>query len=57
MIEWFVDIIYTDSEEVVYNTGPFSSMKKAIKAERGININLDHDHYVTSISFKGEIEE
>ena len=44
----YVNIIEMNTEEVIKKLS-CRSMREAIRVERGVNINLDHENYYTSI--------
>lgn len=44
----YVNIIEIDSEEVIKKL-PCRSLHEAKRVEGGVNINLDHENYYTSI--------
>ena len=50
MEDCYVEIVKTDTGEVVKRMGPMSE-RKAERVESGANINLNHDGYYTRIVF------
>ena len=45
---WIVKVVSYDTEEIVKEI-PCKSEGQAAKAERGVNINLNHDKYFTFV--------
>ncbi len=45
--ELFVEVVESATDEVVKRLGPFASEHLAEKADRGANINLNHDRFYT----------
>jgi hypothetical protein len=49
-VEYFVEIRLYETDEVEKTLGPFPNERMADKADRGLNINLNHDLYYTLVS-------
>lgn len=47
-VQYFVEVVKTESDEVVRRLGPHSE-RKADQIERGININLNDEDYHTRV--------
>lgn len=48
MTEYYVEIVDTETDEVVKRMGPMSE-RRAEQVEDGANINLDHERFHTRI--------
>lgn len=49
--QWWVDIVEVvgNNNEVVKRLGPFGSESECDRADRGVNINLNHERFFTRI--------
>lgn len=49
-MKWYVKICAFESKDVIpERVGPYYSEREADRADRGVNINLNHDKYYTTI--------
>ena len=51
-MEYFVEIVNYENDEVVESIPCGTSERKAEKVDRGVNINLNHTEYFTRIKEK-----
>lgn len=55
MSEHYVDIIDRETGATVKALGPYATTRIADKAQRGVELNLDHSTYYTRIRDGGEM--
>lgn len=53
MEEYYVEIVESETDEVVKRMGPMSEWR-AEKVERGVNINLNHEMFHTRLTKEKE---
>tara|TARA_R110000868_G_scaffold297468_4_gene557798 strand:+ start:2046 stop:2216 length:171 start_codon:yes stop_codon:yes gene_type:complete len=54
-MNYYVEIVKFDTDEVVKRMGPFSE-RRADRVQDGANINLDHDNYFTRVVMEDQNE-
>ena len=54
---YYVRIISYETDEITHQIGPISYLRKAEKAEAGLNRNLNHDDYYTDLVWIGPAPE
>lgn len=47
LVEFYVEIVDMDTDEVVEKLGPYTNERLAEKVENGVNINLNHEKFFT----------
>ncbi len=47
LLQLFIEIVDFQTDEVVKKLGPFPSERQREKADRGVNINLNHERFFT----------